>query len=132
MTQAVGTTFYVLTGLGLLTTTFALFRACVQEKLSASATVIAAFFGVTAYVFSLYLLGSPATNGDGGICMEDSAFGLFTHPERNVMLPAYEGLWSCEVAQATRAIAAILISLGFTAITLYATTRKPQRELTNR
>jgi hypothetical protein len=67
---------------------------------------------------------SMALSGLFIICMEESAFGIFIHPETYVMLPQYEGTWPCPKAQGARVLLAMATALVPSTITIYLLAKK--------
>ena len=122
MNEFIGYLSYIVIGVSLLAFFFMAYR---QKNTNHQSMALSGLFIIcVAHAIALYLLSSPATQGDGAICMEESAFGIFIHPETYVMLPQYDGTWPCPKAQGARVLLAMATALVPSTITIYLLAKK--------
>ncbi|MGO2808391.1 MAG: hypothetical protein ACTIAQ_06660, partial [Glutamicibacter arilaitensis] len=79
MNEFIGYLSYIVIGVSLLAFFFMAYR---QKNTNHQSMALSGLFIIwVAHAIALYLLSSPATQGDGANCMEESAFGIFIYPE---------------------------------------------------
>lgn len=130
MNELIGYLSYLLVGVSLLTLFIVAFRS---KNGNSGSLIVASLLAISLlHIISLYLLNSPAVQGDGAICMENAAFGTLTHPEDFVEWTKYEGPWpSCETAQRLRVLIALAIALIPSATVSYVLARKAKLSRVN-
>lgn len=79
-----------------------------QQSFRMTASTACVFF---LYFVAFYLMWTPASQGDGSICMEEAAFGLFGDADSNYLPTGYTGPWTCQIAQWARVLIALAISV---------------------